>query len=222
MQFNAIATDYDGTLACDGVVDAQTIEALAQFQAAGGSVLLVTGREFADLQQVYPQMMSLDGVVAENGAVFFQPQTNTRHHLGAAPPDTLMAAFAEHNVSPVSCGEVIVSTWQPHGETVKQLIADLNLDYQVILNKRAVMILPKGVNKATGLQYAIAQLGLSAERMAGIGDAENDIDLLQFCGLAIAVDNALPELKAIAHHITTQPRGAGVQELVGWILNNQV
>ena len=84
------------------------------------------------------------------------------------------------------------------------------------------MILPKGVNKAAGLHYAIAELGLSAERIAGIGDAENDIDLLQSCGLAIAVENALPDLKAIAHHVTSQPRGAGVQELVDWILNDRV
>jgi hydroxymethylpyrimidine pyrophosphatase-like HAD family hydrolase len=222
MRFNAIATDYDGTLATDGVIDTDTFAALERFQTAGGKMLLVTGREFTDLQHVCPQMSMFDGVVAENGAVFFHPKTQICQHLGTPPPDTFIAALAKHQVSPVSRGNVIVSTWQPHGETVQRLLAEMDLDYQVILNKRAVMVLPKGVNKAAGLQYAIAELGLSAERMAGIGDAENDIDLLQSCGLAIAVENALPELKAIAHRITTQPRGSGVQELVDWILSDRV
>lgn len=48
--------------------------------------------------------------------------------------------------------------------------------------------------------------------------AENDRELLLNCGLAVAVDNAVPELKAIAHHHTKASRGKGVQELIDWCL----
>jgi len=51
-------------------------------------------------------------------------------------------------------------------------------------------------------------------------DAENDRDLILSCGLAVAVSNALEDLKAVSHRVTTQPRGAGDQELIEWILSS--
>ena len=51
----------------------------------------------------------------------------------------------------IEVGDVIVATWEPHETTVLQTIHDLGLELQIIFNKGAVMILPTGVNKATGL-----------------------------------------------------------------------
>ena len=48
----------------------------------------------------------------------------------------------------------------------------------MIFNKGAVMVLPSGVNKATGLAAALAELGLSPHNVVGVGDAENDHALL--------------------------------------------
>jgi NADH-quinone oxidoreductase subunit G/NADP-reducing hydrogenase subunit HndD len=45
MQYYALATDYDGTLAKDGRVDEYTIDVLKRFQASGRKLVLVTGRE---------------------------------------------------------------------------------------------------------------------------------------------------------------------------------
>ena len=53
-------------------------------------------------------------------------------------------------------------------------IRDLGLELQVIFNKGAVMVLPAGVNKASGLAAALADLGLSPHNVVGVGDAEND------------------------------------------------
>ncbi|NEQ32365.1 MAG: HAD family phosphatase [Leptolyngbya sp. SIO4C5] len=220
MQYRAIAADYDGTLATDGRVDDATLNALHCYREAGGQLLLVTGRELAELRQVFPAVTLCDGVVAENGAVFWQPQTDQVQLLGEPLPEPFVTTLKARQVDPISQGQVIVATWQPHEQTVRQTIEEMGLAAQVILNKRAVMVLPTGVNKASGLQTALNQLGLSAAEVVGVGDAENDRDLLLTCGVGVAVENALPELKAIAHQVTTQPRGAGVQELVDWILND--
>ena len=59
-------------------------------------------------------------------------------------------------------GRVIVATWEPYETMVLETIRDLGLELQVIFNKGAVMVLPAGVNKATGLACALEQLGLSA------------------------------------------------------------
>ncbi|MGF1536352.1 MAG: HAD family hydrolase [Elainellaceae cyanobacterium] len=222
MQYHAIATDYDGTLATDGVVDKVTLAALHRYREAGGRLLMVTGRVLADLQQAFPEIDIFDGVVVENGAVFFQPATGEIQNLGAPPPEAFVEALVAQQIGPIHRGHVIVSTWQPHGEAVQRTIETMGLEAQIIMNKRAVMVLPKGVNKATGLAIAFRQLSLTPERVVGIGDAENDHDLLLGCGLGVAVDNALPSVKAIAQRVTTQPRGAGVAELVNLILDGHI
>ena len=73
--YQAIATDYDGTLAHDGQVDQPTIDALLRARAAGLTTILVTGRELADLFNTFAHPMIFDRIVAENGAVLYQPAT---------------------------------------------------------------------------------------------------------------------------------------------------
>jgi hypothetical protein len=59
------------------------------------------------------------------------------------------------------------------------------------------MVLPPGINKATGPKAALADLELSPHNVVGIGDAENDFAFLKSCGCSAAVSNAVPALKKI-------------------------
>jgi hydroxymethylpyrimidine pyrophosphatase-like HAD family hydrolase len=76
------------------------------------------------------------------------------------------------------------------------------------------MALPADVTKATGLAPAVAALDVSLAETIGVGDAENDQAFLRSCGLAVAVQNALPSVKAAADLVTPGARGAGVAELI--------
>ena len=69
MYISCLATDYDGTLAHDGIVDDATANALVAFRRSGRKLLLVTGRELPDLIRVLPRIDLFDRVVAENGAL---------------------------------------------------------------------------------------------------------------------------------------------------------
>jgi len=71
MYISCLATDYDGTLAHDGIVDDATADALVAFRRSGRRLLLVTGRELPDLVRVFPRIDLFDRVVAENGALLF-------------------------------------------------------------------------------------------------------------------------------------------------------
>ena len=75
MYISCLATDYDGTLAHDGVVDGATADALVAFRRSGRRLLLVTGRELPDIVRVFPRIELFDRVVAENGALLFEPAT---------------------------------------------------------------------------------------------------------------------------------------------------
>src|SRR4029453_10028158 len=125
----------------------------------------------------------------ENGAVIHRPATRETRALAERPPERFAELLRERKVSPLSVGDVIVATWQPHEETVLEAIRACGLELQVIFNKGAVMVLPSGVNKAVGLAAALAEMKLSPHNAVGIGDAENDHAFLAPCECSVAVPN---------------------------------
>ncbi len=218
MNYVALATDYDGTIASDGVVDADTLAALERLREGSRRLILVTGRELDDLCRVFPRLDLFDRVIAENGALLYRPDTRQTRKLGEPPPAAFAQRLRERGVSPLSEGEVIVATWEPNEAEVLAAIRELGLEHQIIFNKGAVMVLPPGVNKGTGLRAALDDLQVSPHNCVGVGDAENDNAFLGICGLSAAVANALPALKEAAAIVTRGARGAGVAELIDRLL----
>jgi hydroxymethylpyrimidine pyrophosphatase-like HAD family hydrolase len=218
MRYTALATDYDGTIATHGTVDEPTHAALRRGRAAGLRIMLVTGREIPSLHKLCPAVDELfDRVVAENGAVLYTPATGSDRLLCDAPPGPLLEALERRGV-PLWVGRSVVATHEPHGASVRDALAETGVDWRITMNKESIMVLPPGVTKASGVGVALADLGLPAERCVGVGDAENDLDLLRACGLGVAVANAIPSLKAVAGWVTAYDRGAGVAELIDRML----
>ncbi|MEW6300415.1 MAG: HAD-IIB family hydrolase [Thermodesulfobacteriota bacterium] len=214
MRYLALACDYDGTLAADGRVTEETVAALERLLASGRKLILVTGRRLEDLLSVFPAVHLFERVVAENGAVLYRPASRELKVLCAPPPEEFLWRLRERGVWPLSTGHAIVATNHPHETTVLEVIRDLGLELHVIFNKGAVMVLPTGVNKATGLAAALDELRLSPHNVVGVGDAENDHAFLRLCEYAVAVANALPMLKGQADLVTAGDHGAGVGELI--------
>lgn len=214
MYFLALAADYDGTIAHDGIVDDQTLHALKEFKESGRRLILVTGRELPDLKRTFPELGVFDRVVAENGALIYDPASEQERSLASPPPAAFIEKLKERKIAPLSIGRTIVATWEPHEAAVLEIIRDLGLELNIIFNKGAVMVLPPGINKSAGLEAALAELELSGHNVVGVGDAENDHAFLQSCGCAAAVANALPMLKASADIVLSGERGAGVVELL--------
>lgn len=218
MRYIALATDYDGTLAHDGRVPAEAIDALERLRGSGRRTLLVTGRELPDLQRVFDRLDLFDRVVAENGALLYCPETREERLLCEPADERLVSALRRRDVKPLSVGRGIVATWEPNETAVLDCIRDLGLELHVVFNKGAVMVLPSGVNKATGLTTALIDLKLSPHNVVGVGDAENDHAFLMLCECAVAVANALPAVKETCDHVTQGARGEGVVEVIEEVL----
>ncbi len=218
MYFLALATDYDGTLAQDGVVDPETVAAIRRLKDSGRRLILVTGRELPDLQRAFPELAECDLIVAENGALLYEPGTGRETVLAPAPPQGFVERLRERGVQPLSVGRSIVASWEPMQDVVLETVRELGLELQIVFNKGAVMVLPSGVNKASGLAAALAESGLSPHNVVGVGDAENDHAFLARCGCSVAVANALASVKAEADLVTRGARGDGVRELVEQLL----
>lgn len=218
MYFMALAADYDGTIAHEGVVAKETVATLKQLKESGRKLVLVTGRELPDLKRVFPELGLFDKVVAENGALLYTPSSEEEKPISTAPSADFVKVLKKRGVKPLSVGHCIVATWEPHQTACLEAINDLGLELEIIFNKGAVMVLPSGVNKATGLAAALKELGLSAHNVVGIGDAENDHAFMRACGLSVAVANALPAVKDTADLVTKGERGDGVKELAGKLI----
>jgi HAD superfamily hydrolase (TIGR01484 family) len=214
MRYPALATDYDGTLATHGAVPATVLAALQRARDMGRRLVLVTGRVWPELQAVFPEYKVFHRIVAENGALLIDPETSEQTLLGVGPPESFIERLRAQHVEPLSIGKVIVATWEPWQHAVLAAIRDQGLELQVIFNKGAVMVLPSGVNKASGLLAALAQLGISRHNCVAVGDAENDHALLEQSELGVAVANAISVLKERADWTTRAERGEGVLELV--------
>jgi hydroxymethylpyrimidine pyrophosphatase-like HAD family hydrolase len=222
VRYLALACDYDGTLAWNGRVTEETVEAVDRLLASGRKLILVTGRELDDLISVFPRLDLCEWVVAENGALLYKPSTREKKWIGEPAPEALVQQLEARGVRPLSQGGVIVATREPHETTVLEVIRDLGLERQVIFNKGAVMILPSGVNKATGLGVALVDLGISPHNIAGIGDAENDHAFLAICECSAAVANALPMVKERVDVVTRADHGKGVAELIDQLVQEDL
>lgn len=218
MHYIALATDYDGTIAQDELVDAPTIAALELLRAAGCAVILVTGRERADLSRCMKRLDLFDLVVAENGALLFHPTTEEEWVLTEPPSEIFITRLRSAGVDPLQIGQCIVSTTTPNQRLVQDAIDEAGQGLRIILNKGSLMVLPHGIDKASGLAAALAKLQIAPNRTVAVGDAENDLPFLRLCGLPVMVANAEPGLKHQAALITTGSRGEGVAELIAlWL-----
>lgn len=218
MQHVLLASDFDETLATYGQALPETIAAVRRLKESGRRFVLVTGRILEDLERVFPEVGLCDRIVAENGAVVFDPAGGNVHTLATPPPPEFAAALARKGVTPLFVGRVIVSTVEPHQDVALSTIQEMGLELQIIFNKGSVMILPAGTNKGVGLQVALDELGVERRQVAAIGDAENDHSLFAAAGFPVAVANALESLKQEAAMVTNEPRGAGVVELINHLL----
>src|SRR5690242_21099283 len=210
MRYLVLVTGFDGTLTRGGTADESALSALERLRMSGRRAILLTGRQLDDLSSVCARLAVFDYVVAENGAVLYEPRTRQQTLLGTPPPAHFLRRLRELTGNSISVGKVILETRVPHHTAVLQAIQEMGLDLQIVFNRDAVMVLPAGINKASGMDHALRKLGLSPHEAIGIGDAQNDHSFLERCECAVAVANALPTIRELAAFTTTGEAGQGV------------
>lgn len=222
MDVTTLATDYDETLAEEGSVSATTYASLRKLKESHRKLVLVSGRQLPDLKRVFPGLGIFDRVVAENGAVLHDPASGLQRLLAPAPPPAFVESLRKRGVDPLLVGQSVIGTLVPNEMIVLDEIRRHGLELEIIFNKGAVMVLPSGINKATGLMAALDDLGRRVDDVVAIGDAENDHDFLRRAGFGVAVANALPSLKETADRVTLASAGDGVAEIVDDILRGDI
>jgi hydroxymethylpyrimidine pyrophosphatase-like HAD family hydrolase len=209
MRFQALALDYDGTLATHDRLGDGVAAALERARRAGLRLILVTGRTFFELTRVCGRLDLFDAVVAENGGVLHYPTDDAICDEGPPPPPRLIAALDRRSI-PFQTGRVIIGTGHSYEAAVSVAMTEAGIDRRFVRNRAALMLLPAGVSKGSGVRRAMRQLGLSFHDVLAIGDAENDLDLFAACGYAACPGNALAEVAALADWVLPGDAGAAV------------
>ena len=212
MKFGVLALDYDGTIARDGALDPDVKAAIMEVRAGGITAVLVTGRILSDLKLAAGSLEFVDAVVAENGAVIEFPNGHSKL-IGQLPPkmflDELTRAGIEFRI-----GQCIVDTNAVSAEKVLEIIRRLELPLVLLFNHSKLMVLPQGISKGTGLRAALNALRLSPHNAIGIGDAENDHDLLEACEVGVAVSWGSQALQKKADEVLV---GDGPHAVAGYL-----
>ncbi|MDH6245416.1 HAD family hydrolase [Mycobacterium sp. OTB74] len=81
-------------------------------------------------------------------------------------------------------------------------------------NNGLIEVLPLGLSKATGVAEIIAPLGITADDVVAFGDMPNDVPMLAWAGLGVAMGHAHPEALAAADEVTTGNNDDGVARVL--------
>jgi hydroxymethylpyrimidine pyrophosphatase-like HAD family hydrolase len=213
MRHRVLACDFDGTLAIEGVCSDETIEALQRVAAAGMRLVLVTGRTWEELVDVFDPGTLFEQIVVENGAVVIDTASGHEQLLAPRVPPGLVAELQRTGVTPLIVGRVLCSTAWSQEPKLSAAIAKLGVDRQVVRNRESAMVLPPGISKRTGIEAALRALSETPAATVAVGDGENDVALFAVAGVSVAVANAVDVLKARADVVLTEPNGKGIQAL---------
>lgn len=221
MHLKVIALDLDGTIAENNVVALETWATLRKAKREGFTLILVTGRRMVEISTIGPFDEICEAIVAEDGAAIYFPRNDTiMLPFGRLASNVIEQLTALH--IPMEQGLAIAATWQPHDRKVLEVLSKTAYAATLEYNKGAVMIMPPGATKGTGLLIALNELGFSPHNVVAFGDAENDRSLFEQAELSVAVANTAPEIKAIADVELVLPNGTGVRTLVEELIQKKI
>lgn len=110
---------------------------------------------------------------------------------------------------------MIVDDAKKLDEVYKQLPEDIFVKYSVMRSAPIFLeFLNPTINKGLGVSFLSDELGIKREEVIAIGDAGNDIDMIKYAGLGVAMGNAFPEVKEAADYITVTNEEDGVAEVI--------
>lgn len=99
---------------------------------------------------------------------------------------------------------------------MEQIALEIGADIAVVANsiaddgRHAGELYQRGISKADGVAAAIAHLGIDREDTIAIGDGQNDLEMIAFAGVGIAIEGSSAELLALADHTAAPPHREGL------------
>jgi len=217
----AIAVDMDGTLTDSSKrVSCKAIEALRRQVDSGVIVIIVTGNVLP-IAYALKQYLGFNGpVIAENGGIVSHGEDIC--FLGSrTEPQKAFEQLCKH----MKVERIFSDRWR-ETEVALKPIYDIEqvskfvrgFEVKVFTTGWAIHITHKDTDKANGLAYVCKNwLKINMEKVAAIGDSDNDINMISNAGFGITLSNGSQKCKERADFVASKPHGDGVVEALRWL-----
>jgi len=216
-----VVVDIDGTLTDDSRrMSLEAVAALRTVEDSGVSVMLASGNVLPIAYAVSTYMGFGGPIIAENGGVVCHRQRVWE--LGDDERPREAWELLRRELPGVE--RLFTDRWRETEIGLKQgvdlgLVRELLRPMQVDVQTTgwAVHIMNKGMDKFVGVTKACEIMGLDVDRVAAIGDSENDIRMIEGCGWGIAIGNADERTRSAASYVARKSNGDGVIEGLKWL-----
>ena len=237
----AVGFDIDDTITTDGRVTAEAYAAMWALHEAGFRLLAVTGRP-AGWCDMIARTWPVDGVLGENGALFFKRTGRLvqRQDLGTPPAPGQLDALAERLLEKFPELKVASDQFCRRFDLAIDFAEEVGpfpirqaeaVAHEFAEHGAKAKVSSIHVNgwfgdwdKASGLQQVLrAHYDLDTHRLAYIGDSPNDGPLFAIAALSVGVANIrdFSELPEAPAYITANARGEGFAEFAADLLRRQ-
>ena len=190
-------------------------------QRNNGDILVKKEMSREDIEQVYAafEPLGLPMDVLSDGIVYGVPSKGNHSLYRQANPaltfvdvnsiDDIPKNIVYNKIVTV-CEEAFLDAQIP------KLPKQLSEDFEVFKSREIILeVMPKGVHKAEGLKLLSDYLGIDQSQVMAMGDEENDLTMLKWAGLGVAMANGVNKVKAVEDAVTTKSNEeSGVAEAI--------
>jgi len=222
----AMAIDIDGTMTYkDRKLDVAAVDAVRRAEAAGLPVVLATGNVICFAEAAAVLLGTSGPIIAEDGGIVFDRMSGREHVLGDRVEAERGLAALRRTFGDLkqtrSSGMRLTGLTLERTITAEQAMDILRregLRLIAVDSGFAIHIKDPEVNKGNALRKVASLLKISTAEIAAVGDALNDIEMLEVAGVSFAVANSDELVKRACTHVTSEPYGRGVAEAVEKVL----
>jgi Cof subfamily protein (haloacid dehalogenase superfamily) len=237
---HAIFLDIDGTFMNRGIIPQRNVEAITKVQELGHKVFINTGRSYSSIPEYVLSAVNFDGVVAGIGSYVRYGEQILRNVTLSEDQVKLVADYYLKADKPCIMEGVdnVFHIKYPNNPNWLQITSSSDYDTIYKGNRITKITIPgtlsweekqlmkddfdlwehdhysefaiKGNSKSLGMKVILDHLGLGRENCIAVGDSENDVDMLEYAGLSIAMGNSPDYIKEMCDFTTLSAEDAGV------------
>ena len=238
----AIFLDIDGTIFDGNEVKKEDLDAIKKAREMGHKVFINTGRTYAIIPEKV-KSLEVDGIIAGIGThIIYEGKTLrsvilpkellkkcVRHSLAENHKIELQGEVEDLYINCGSCPERTVTDAEEitgkfkdfriakfviFGQFTKEDRKFLETDFDVFQYETYGEVAPKGYTKAEGIKFIEEYLGIPHKNTMAMGDSANDLDMVEYAAIGVAMGNGEESLKLAADYVTASVKEAGVAKAI--------